>query len=422
MGPIGFRERVNLITGDNGLGKSFLLDVAWRVLTGTWAGDPPIPRFDVDLLAQFKTDDLPAAAVAGHWARRNCENTWHGSIFDFETFRWHKGGRPDRPEIILYYRVDGDFLLMDSWQMDWYHLPRAKKRKQGAGSMLRIRPNEAWNGIRASNGNALCRGLIEDWITWQCTNSPEFELLTRVLGLLSPPGLEKLIPGEPTPAPWLRDRRLLPTIDLPYGRVPVMLASAGMQRILMLAYLLMWSWEGHLRACQLIRREPERSIVVLLDEPERHLHPRWQRTLVPSLLEAVGALRNAPDVQLLISTHSPLVLSSMEPIFDASKDQLIELSLDEQTGQVDINSPEWTTRGDVNAWLVSDTFGLRQARSVPAEIAIEAAKRFMGGDASKNPSHLQTREQIHGELARLLGDVDPFWPRWIVTTEMENSQ
>lgn len=30
--------RLNLITGDNGLGKSFLLDVAWRALTRTWAG------------------------------------------------------------------------------------------------------------------------------------------------------------------------------------------------------------------------------------------------------------------------------------------------------------------------------------------------------------------------------------------------
>ena len=29
--------RLNLITGDNGLGKSFLLDVAWWVLTRTWA-------------------------------------------------------------------------------------------------------------------------------------------------------------------------------------------------------------------------------------------------------------------------------------------------------------------------------------------------------------------------------------------------
>ncbi|MCY4461729.1 MAG: ATP-binding protein, partial [Albidovulum sp.] len=32
-----FGERLTLIAGDNGLGKSFLLDAAWWALTGTWA-------------------------------------------------------------------------------------------------------------------------------------------------------------------------------------------------------------------------------------------------------------------------------------------------------------------------------------------------------------------------------------------------
>src|SRR5262249_9192557 len=36
--------RLNIFTGDNGLGKSFILDVAWWALTGTWAGLPAWPR------------------------------------------------------------------------------------------------------------------------------------------------------------------------------------------------------------------------------------------------------------------------------------------------------------------------------------------------------------------------------------------
>lgn len=31
--------RLNLITGDNGLGKSFLIDVAWWALTRKWPQD-----------------------------------------------------------------------------------------------------------------------------------------------------------------------------------------------------------------------------------------------------------------------------------------------------------------------------------------------------------------------------------------------
>ena len=33
---LNLAPRMNLITGDNGLGKSFLLDVAWWALTRKW--------------------------------------------------------------------------------------------------------------------------------------------------------------------------------------------------------------------------------------------------------------------------------------------------------------------------------------------------------------------------------------------------
>ena len=45
LGPVEFMPRMNLITGDNGLGKSFILDVAWWALTRTWArGVPASPQ------------------------------------------------------------------------------------------------------------------------------------------------------------------------------------------------------------------------------------------------------------------------------------------------------------------------------------------------------------------------------------------
>ena len=46
--------------------------------------------------------------------------------------------------------------------------------------------------------------------------------------------------------------------------------------------------------------------VVLIDEIDLHLHPRWQRVALPRLREAF------PRLQFIISTHSPQVLSSAE--------------------------------------------------------------------------------------------------------------
>ena len=34
-----FADRLNLITGDNGLGKSFLLDIAWWAMTRKWPAE-----------------------------------------------------------------------------------------------------------------------------------------------------------------------------------------------------------------------------------------------------------------------------------------------------------------------------------------------------------------------------------------------
>lgn len=46
--------------------------------------------------------------------------------------------------------------------------------------------------------------------------------------------------------------------------------------------------------------------VVLIDEIEAHLHPRWQRTVVPLLRSAL------PRCQFIVTTHSPLVVASAE--------------------------------------------------------------------------------------------------------------
>jgi len=45
--------------------------------------------------------------------------------------------------------------------------------------------------------------------------------------------------------------------------------------------------------------------VVLIDEVDLHLHPRWQRAVVPQLQKTF------PNCQLIVTTHSPLLLSNI---------------------------------------------------------------------------------------------------------------
>jgi hypothetical protein len=41
---LDFDPRLNVLTGDNGLGKTFVLDIAWWVLTGSWPTQPAVGR------------------------------------------------------------------------------------------------------------------------------------------------------------------------------------------------------------------------------------------------------------------------------------------------------------------------------------------------------------------------------------------
>jgi hypothetical protein len=55
----------------------------------------------------------------------------------------------------------------------------------------------------------------------------------------------------------------------------------------------------------LFSRDKER-FVVLIDEPENHLHPSMQRTVLHSLTQAF------PNGQFIVATHSPFVVSSVK--------------------------------------------------------------------------------------------------------------
>ncbi|MBO1069147.1 MAG: AAA family ATPase [Dolichospermum sp. DEX189] len=393
---VEFADRLNIFTGDNGLGKSFLLDVAWWVLTGNWVEQPAYP--------QRNTEEIPriTSQISTKKDIRDYNNP-----FSFSEQKWLNFALPPRLKgVIIFVRVDGSFSIFDP----------ARNHKNAYD----FTPDTLWNGLK-SKGKVLCNGLIQDWVTWQ--NQPQkmpFQLLSDVIKQLAPHPDEWMEIGEPTRVS-VDDVRDIPTINLPYGNIPITQASAGMKRILGLAYLLVWTWYEHEKASELKQQEPINQIVLLIDEIESHLHPRWQRAILPSILSVVNQLKSNITIQALVTTHSPLVLASLEPIFDQEQDKLFLFEL--QGKEAELNEMFWTKQGDTVGWLTSEIFGLKQARSQESETAIEAAEAWMRNDNMNTfPEHLRTQSQIHQELQRLLPGHDPFWPRWIVTAEKRNSR
>ena len=210
--------------------------------------------------------------------------------------------------------------------------------------------SELWDGLDL-DGKPICNGLIQDWARWQLEAAggkpSPFELLRNVLSQLSHPS-EPMTPGEPRRL-YLDDVRDYPTIDLPYGNVPIAHLSAGMRRIVSLAYLIVWTWSEHEKACQLLGQKPAERIVFLADEVESHLHPQWQRHIAPRLLDVLEGLAPQMRPQVLMTTHSPMVLASLEPHFDLAKDKLFLFELDDKA--IVLRDVPWTKRGDAASWL-----------------------------------------------------------------------
>lgn len=399
FGPVTFAPRLNFITGDNGLGKSFLLDTAWWVLTRTWARETPAsPQTDVKKpgIAYTYSKSTPGDFTEESHFKR-AEQVWPV-----------KQGRPPIPGVVIYAGVDGSFSAWDPARNYWND-----KEVQGYErlSAFNFTPEQVWKGLEGG-GIRHCNGLIQDWVLWQKGRDPTFDDLEKVLDALSPSKGEKLTPGNPVRIGL--DVTDYPSLRMAYGQdVPLIHASAGMRRIAALAYLLVWTWREHQLACKQTGRKPAKEIIFLVDEIECHLHPQWQRRIVPALLRVMQALtgRKVP-VQLIIATHSPLVLASIEPDFDAEKDSVFTIALHDN--QAVIEQEAWAKQGDVVNWLVSNAFGLRQARSVEAEEAIEAAEAWMRDDRASLPTQLVTEQAIHKALLRSLPGSDHFWPRWIV--------
>ncbi len=98
-------ERMTIVTGDNGLGKTFLLECAWWSLTGQWAERPALPRLDAG-----RTEPRITFEISG----RGSTSKKTTIAFDWASQSWPvPRGRPTIPGIVVYARVDGSFAIWD---------------------------------------------------------------------------------------------------------------------------------------------------------------------------------------------------------------------------------------------------------------------------------------------------------------------
>ena len=426
--------RFNIVTGNNGLGKSFLLDVIWWALTRTWPQQVN-SAMGSGYMAEPRDSAQPASITA--WVREPDRGAAFDVTYTFEPPEeaWIPGSsrgslevQPDRPfepynvdfkqpfatSLVVYAHADGSF---SSWDPHRHGPPRHDGRPARRPALV-LTPDEVYNGAWVEERGRtvhLCNGLVRDWVNWSAARNRDHERMMAVLNAVAEEAfLGPLEVGEPTRIS-LADSRDIPTIATRYaGSVPILHASAGVRRVASLAYVLSLTWREHMLAAKRIGRNVCDGIVLLVDEVESHLHPRWQRTILHSLKAAVEATAEL-DMQVVATTHSPLVMSAAERFFDPARDRWFDLVLaedSESTGQpqlVELRNPHFERLGTVGHWLESGSaFGLPTDRgNTRAERLILKASEMADGDAT-----LEEVESLNRKLVRELEVNDPFLARW----------
>lgn len=404
-----FGPRLNVLTGDNGLGKSFVLDLLWWVLTGDWAGPKAIP-----------SGDQPRLDYAGEGEQGTA--TFR---FDRQLWKWQSiQGRGPQGSVIY---VGAQRLAM--FVMGRNRFPDVFEEDQDAADppAFVFEGRELWDGKLDEGGRPICNGLIRDWVNWMRSRPAgpvgeddsrfpvPFELLERVLEVLSPDEGHSFKAEAPRRV-TIEDSREIPTLRTPWDAepIPVTLASAGVRRVLELAYALVWTWHEHIQAAELRRVARQRELFILIDEAETHLHPRWQQTILPAMLELAKILDPSLELQLFVTTHSPIVLASVETLVQEERDRLFHF--DVGGSGVGVRRLPWVKHGDAVGWLGSEAIDLHGGgRSVEAVRTIRWADAFMLGklDEIEEPA-MRDKDALESELRRVLAGDDEYWTYWLV--------
>jgi hypothetical protein len=127
--------------------------------------------------------------------------------------------------------------------------------------------------------------------------------------------------------------------------------------------------------------------VVLIDEIDLHMHPRWQRQLIGYLTDL------CPNTQFIVTAHSPLVVQAAEGA------NIVLLRREGDHVVID-NDPDVLRNWRVDQILTSELFGLESARPPQIEAPLKERR-----DLLAKPKLTSRDRKRLAELEAQIGDL-----------------
>lgn len=152
-------------------------------------------------------------------------------------------------------------------------------------------------------------------------------------------------------------------------------ASGGVSAIIEIA------WQIYLTS------RTSEEFVVLIDEPENHLHPSLQRDFIPGLLRAF------PRAQFIVSTHSPFVVT-------ASPESAVYALDYSPTREVFAHRLDYSNKAASAEETLTRVLGMPSTAPIWAETKFnEIMQKYLGGSLSRESVKHLRDELVHNGFA-----------------------
>ena len=129
------------------------------------------------------------------------------------------------------------------------------------------------------------------------------------------------------------------------------------------------------------------SMVILMDEPETHLHPAWQRKIIPMAQELL------PNAQFIIATHSPFIVMSLN-------DGWINRLEPQEDGTVKVLEPQEASKGDSYMSVIQELMGISEWFDPETEAKIAEFENLLEAAYKDRGSNLEAMKQKAEELSK----------------------
>ena len=407
------RPRFTLLVGDNGAGKTTILD-ALAVAAGIWLVSPPdsmlansgrniLPK-EIRLVLkqggdrpQFVERKPVSITATGEIAGQNIQ--WRRQIRQRGS-RTSNADAAGAVEIIEnHFSRDGAGEDVPSPVLAYYGAGRAwlPSRARTSGGPKARRPARRWEAFYDCFEERIRLGDLRIWFQREAIASanrsghwrPGYEVVKHAILRCVPDADDLWYDGDREEIVLSIEGRAQPFTNLSAGQrmMVALIADVASKVVMQNSHLVSDARLDDRGVPPVLKQTPG---MVLIDEIDAHLHPKWQRRVVRDLKETF------PRIQFVCTSHSPFIIQSLEAgelrTLDPSGPPLVEYANrsieDIAEGIQDVDVPQQSLKAQELAEATERYFSLLQggADGMDAQLReAEAAYRAIAERYSANP-------------------------------------